>query len=46
MAPVWIPPVTVKLEARAALPEALFERAERVGPGAAHHQGEKADPAS
>ena len=28
MAPVWIPPVTVKLEAKAALPAGLFERAE------------------
>ena len=28
MFPVWIPPVTVKFEAKAALPAALFERAE------------------
>src|ERR1700677_1337079 len=28
MAPVWIPPVTVKLEPSAAIPSALFERAE------------------
>ena len=28
MTPVWIPPVTVKLEARAALPDELFERVE------------------
>ena len=57
MAPVWIPPVTVKLEASAARPSVRFEKrgdrrqalegghvghALRVGPGDAHHQGEKA----